>query len=793
MTECRIRSIPWLLLKVLLLSALAGLGCRRETSPSAARQAPVPNSPALYGAPSGKPASVVQHVPPAATPNPGWQAAPFFVLETELSPATLVHSSTKHLGLFTGMNPPGPAGPSQVAWSTMNGPRSFKRGEKLDVTKMDENWVLVWWTGAEGWTNWDSPWVVYLQHKPATMKLDADGLHLDFPGAAGDVVLMPLYGYEKLPTAELDLLKAHGLPARKPKLETWKWPAGLTRDPLTRIRYWAAATRELPVYCEESIRVDRAKDSVTFRSHFTWYSIEDDWKTRHLKLAPLSPVLAHAVKEGGFPLTISHRWADLDLFTPYGPYLAIEGADSFDATITALQYVNETEATEPPDPITHASVGTALEILRGIGRKQFADAGRHATDQGASDDLSRVSENCGWYARALLYFDNDTRTNALAALRAFFHEVILVTNRFTAREFPQGSGRVHLELREPGSHSPAGPGGTGNLNAALLETLWTYAHFSGDWDLVRARWPLVKQLFTTPAAARWTGFGADGHVAIDGAAHCAAFARLAYQAGDMDAYDYACSMFARQLVLVFLKHRGAQYFREHQPYRSMEFMGEAVFLSQLQEEAGGWQISGPNYPPGASEGLFKKRWLGFRDFDGARFHREYLKDEVRRELDWLAARQDTHDPFRMPSFTQLRSLLLNESPTELAAVAASGQFSGLPAEVIASCISVLRTSRPTRYERLIPGGAPSPFVAGLEREGIGPRSPFLTSVHPAVATASAGTTTNGWPQLTWKGWRTDRGAPWSFGQVTPVREGKPKKTEIVPLNWNTRVLVFSPP
>src|SRR5207247_3627224 len=132
-------------------------------------------------------------------------------------------------------------------------------------------WVLVWWAAAQGWTYWDSPWAIYLQHKPASMKLDDDGLHLEFGQPAGDVVLLPLYGYEKLPQQGHEFLARHGLPARK--LRTWEWPKGLTRDPLMRLRYWAAATREFPIYCEDSFSVDRARDSVTIRSQFQWRSI----------------------------------------------------------------------------------------------------------------------------------------------------------------------------------------------------------------------------------------------------------------------------------------------------------------------------------------------------------------------------------------------------------------------------------------------------------------------------------------------------------------------------------------
>ena len=158
-----------------------------------------------------------------------------------------------------------------------------------------------------GWTNWDCPWVVYLQHKPDTLSLDDDGLHLDFPKRAGDVVMMPLYGYEKLPTESRDFRAEHRLPALKVKIKTWEWPKVVPRDPLTRVRYWAAVMREFPVYCEETFSVDRARDTVTLRSRFETRTISDDWRTRRIQLAPVSPALALVAKDGGFPVRFSGR------------------------------------------------------------------------------------------------------------------------------------------------------------------------------------------------------------------------------------------------------------------------------------------------------------------------------------------------------------------------------------------------------------------------------------------------------------------------------------------------------
>jgi hypothetical protein len=675
------------------------------------------------------------------------------VVQTELSPATLVHSSGRHLSLFAGLTNYGLGAPTFLAWPTPNGPRPFKRGEPFALTNMTENWVLVWWVGAPGWTNWDSPWAVYLQHKPGSIQLDDDGLHLEFPHAAGDVVLLPLYGYDKPPEEGRDFRAAHGLPEHKVEIKTWEWPKVITRDPLTRIRYWASATREFPMHGEDSFSVDRARDSVTVRSRFRWRSIDDEWQTRHIKLAPLSPPLGHAAKLGGFPMRFSGRWFDLEMPTPSGPYLAIEGTDEFDATLSVLQYVNETEAFQPTATAAHPAVQIALAKLRSIAAQSFQ----------ASARFEGTPAEAAWLARAIPSCDASTQSNAMAVLRTYSREN---PGRFAARDF---------------------------------EALWVCAHFTGDWDLVKERWPRLKKHFSTPAQAHWASFGAEGIAAIgDEAAHCAAFARLAYQAGDMDAYHYGCYVFARQLTLLHLKQRGADYFHQQQPRHSMEFMDEEVFLTSLDTGGSGWRIDGPKYPAGAGQRRFEDRWARFNDWDVARFYRDYLSEDARRELNWLQhrgppERRWRNNPDGLPSLLQLRSLLLDEPTANLAAVAAPDQFTGPPAGQIASCLSLLRTGSPTRYQRLIPPGEPSPFVTGLEREALQPRRGLVVSLEYQRAKPADTNEVVTWPQLTWPQWKTSAGAPWSFGHIRPVRQGSPRAAREIQLNWTTRVVVFDLP
>ena len=170
--------------------------------------------------------------------------------------------------------------------------------------------------------------------------------------------------------------------------------------------------------------------------------------------------------------------------------------------------------------------------------------------------------------------------------------------------------------------------------------------------------------------------------------------------------------------------------------------------------------------------------MRFKDADVGRFYRDYFKAEVKAELDllqtrWPEKRRFVNDSHIMPSLVQLRSLLLNESPADLAKVATPDQFAGPPSGVIASCLAVLRASRPIRYERLIPPGPPSPFVAGLEREVGGPNPNLVQTVQFRVTDRQTRTSHAIWPLITWWGWKTPTGARWNFGQVRPVLQGEP--------------------
>ena len=104
-----------LVCSVALLAILPG--CKREDKRGKDFTPPNPSAPALYG-PMTNVALVQAAVARTAEPFPAaWTSAPLAVLQTELSPATLIHSTSKYLSLFAGSTNVGLGAPTHVAWS----------------------------------------------------------------------------------------------------------------------------------------------------------------------------------------------------------------------------------------------------------------------------------------------------------------------------------------------------------------------------------------------------------------------------------------------------------------------------------------------------------------------------------------------------------------------------------------------------------------------------------------------------------------------------------------------------
>jgi hypothetical protein len=170
-----------------------------------------------------------------------------------------------------------------------------------------------------------------------------------------------------------------------------------------RVRYWSSALREFPIYCEETFSVDRSTDTITIRQKIHYHSINDDWKTKHLKLNPLSPSFGLAWKDPESPIKFSRPPMDLEMPTPYGPGSAAEGDGPLDAKFAILQHVNEQRSniSTPTNLNITPANGSWARWAKGrpdqIDSAQYVAMARQAYRSG---DIDAYNYGCYLFARA---------------------------------------------------------------------------------------------------------------------------------------------------------------------------------------------------------------------------------------------------------------------------------------------------------------------------------------------------------------------------------------------------------
>ena len=692
----------------------------------------------------------------------GWEDAPFAVLQTELSPAMLIQSQAGYLGLFRDLQAFGLESPSHVAFSAREGPRAYMPGDTMNVLDMEECWLVVWFGGGLGWTDWDSPWAVFLQHKPLAMKLDGDGLHLQFRRQAGQVVVMPLYGYEKLKPFEEE---SETKRAKDAPPVTADWSEALTRDLLMRVRYWAGVARMLPVHVRETYQLDRARDTIRLRQSFAWHAIPDEWKTPALKLAPVPPALALAMQAGSLPVEFSSKPFDLKMVTPSGPYLGVQNVDAYDISLRVLDLVHETEQSGLRTAPTNHVAKDALARLHATVRPLVAGQGVPSLGLADHDDAAALLRRAGWLAKALPWLDEETRALAVDALTRQVHDPAF-------------------------SETLLDPNSAGGDAGARLAFLWEYGERTGDWDWIRSHWDRIRRLAPRAAQVSWAACG-DGQVIPmgEGAAPRLALARLAYRIGDAAMYEDACYQLGGHLIRQHAKLTGSAYVRKHQPWHHPDPIPEEVYLNQLLAGPEGWQLDGPGYPAGANDEAYKRRWLQFTSEDVARFHRRHAAVWAFQELSRLSPGDEGGSELVMsrPPLDFLRSILLNATPDQLGRMPGAASSPRDPVEIMAEALARLRTSQPVLVERLVPSAPPGPWRLGLE--------PDAAEVHPSlVVRLNSGGATEGqaaWPRPEFGGaWFTPNEDPRTVGRWTPVQEGEPASLRVEALNWNTRVWLY---
>jgi len=650
-----------------------------------------------------------------------------YYLQSFLNPGVLLRMRSQHIRFFGGMKRYEAEGPSCFWIKSKNGAKTISTGESIRGDEMAANWILTSFQGARGWEQFDVPWFLALENRPTLITLDRDGLRIDFATQdTGHIFSMPLYGYQKLPQSSNRFAARHGLPSLG--LEPWTWLTALPKAIIERCDWWAGVARAFPVGFQESFSVDPKQDEITFRQEYRWFTTKDAWGTKPRRFAALPPAVALVWKLTGFPITFSIPVHDPEYFTAYGPFVGCIDADRIEFSMRVLQYVNELEQIDvPAQPDVRQKA--ALNLIAGGITSKFPSSWQYFYDHGERSNFCWNIVGDVWYPRALPFVSTNLRDRAASSLGIYMRNDVLR---------PHSPFHGKYILHGPGIGSWGEWGDAAKIMTSALQAIWAYAQYTGDWALIRDRWDLIRRFFSSPDTADWLSYGRSSIAEIgDQAAPCSAFARMAWETGDVNAYLTGVYMFSRELITLFIKQRGGVYFYQHQPYNQYQPMPPEIYPTDTWGSTRGWQVDGPTWghlPSGEHQSA--NRWVRFHDPDVGRFYRDHLAQEVKEELDWYEAagrklRRDVYrvqayqewltrdSPHIMPSLVRLRSLLTDESLDSLGVHEINQYRSGWGAADIAVGYSLLRKMARIKYERLLPASlGPSPYVLGQQRQSV---------------------------------------------------------------------------
>ena len=657
---------------------------------------------------------------PAALQEPRDQDLVYY--ESPQSPAVLVRMKSTWIRFFGDLGKFSAEPPSRFWIKTPSGTRMLRAGQSVSGSEMAASWILASFQESRGWDRFDVPWFICLERRPTLVSLSSEGLRIQFSAKdTGYVFSMPLYGYDKLPQRNNDFAASNHLPSLN--LRPWEWNPRLPQPVADRCDWWARVGKAYPIGFQESYSVAPAKDEIKFRQDFRWLIINDDWATPPLRFAPLPPGVGLAWKFPGFPMTFSAPIDDPEYFTAFGPFVGAHDVDRLEISMQVLRYIHEMEWPSAPE-IPAANQRQASDLIAAGVSSKFPNSWQFIYDHGSRSNFCWNIVGDVWYSRGLPLVPASLASRAKKALSIYMSNDVLR---------PQSPYHGKFILHGPGVGSWGEWGDAGKFMTSALEAIWAYGQFADGWPLVRERWPLIKRFFVTPEQADWASFGRYSIAEIgDEAAPCLAYARMAWAVGDLDEYLRGASMFARELVHLYIKQRAGRYFYEHQPYNQYSAMPPQIYPTDVWGSTRGWQVDGPLWGHlDSGEHQSANRWVRFHDPDVGRFYRDFLASDVKSELDWyenagrkkmpgvyrISSYQDwlrLDNPHILPSLLRLHSLLLNTPLTTEELVQAARAPSGWGAADIALGYSIFRKLTPLKYVRVVPARVPaSPFVIGL--------------------------------------------------------------------------------
>lgn len=499
---------------------------------------------------------------PALETEPG---ADWTVLSTELTPAIMVHGQGDAVRLFARMRQLGLDGPMHAAYPDKAGVKVVGR-QTIDGSRFAESWLLVWFTGGQGWdqlkrssfTNrfvkdekryaLDIPMLISFEHRPQELTIGADGIEVRFAGQAGLIALCPLRGVNLLSPEEV-----------RP------WASGLPEQVLSDARRMNRLLKAIPLQAYERYRVDASTGQLQITYRYRFHEVKDAWGTQPIKAAPIPPAVALAI-DGGMPLALSGEPIDLNAPTYLGPNWVVAGTDS--VTLNVPGMLDLVTSILVPD-INPADFHGNDEDARLLDEIDSALAGRMWNTGVGWWAGAGVAMEQGNKAKALPYVRPQTRQQVKAATMRLLHEMLFSGEDMVHTLVDQQRGRAYVVDHR--NHFKRYAGDDEAPATEMLRGCFNYALYTGDWHTIEQYWRFMKAAgvasYVKNNWAMQSRPNSGGDTFHDVIVGTASMARMAAVLGEEQEFGLFSYLLARHLINYYgFEYAALPFARRHRPW-----------------------------------------------------------------------------------------------------------------------------------------------------------------------------------------------------------------------------------
>lgn len=313
-----------------------------------------------------------------------------------ISPAWVVDSSAKQISVFHDIEKHGIGLPSHLAYQTAHGVKVVSAEAGLSGEEMTANWVMAWFGGSQGWDKFDTPYLFVLQRQPKRVQsVKGQALIFDYTKPSGLMQGMPLYGVTLQPLVRI-----------RP------WSSALPEEVIERCHYWSQVLINAPEQVQRSTGADFQSDRLLVNDVVTHLEIKDDWGTKGIRIAPVSPTLALSAKAGKIDIAAATATRDLQMATLQGPFVAVENRSELTFRIKGLLGWLEQPREAKPLATSYEAEAVRTDLNRIVTEGLTSELNKHPWSGGVQHQTFIPGRHRARYSNLLLalpYLDQPLR------------------------------------------------------------------------------------------------------------------------------------------------------------------------------------------------------------------------------------------------------------------------------------------------------------------------------------------------------------------------------------------------